>query len=129
MVDLFDYVSSIRAAYRVLKPGGRFIVCNLHPIRMSNPNGWIRQGARRLFYPVDNYTDEGPREFDWWWGRPFVNMHRTLSSYISAFLESGFVLDALREPTPSAEQLAANPGFDDLFRAPNFIIYELRKPA
>ena len=128
MVDIFDYVSSINAAYRVLKPGGRFIVCNVHPIRMSNPSGWIRQGSRKLFYPVDNYTYEGPREFDWW-GRSFVNMHRTLSSYVSAFLEAGFVLEALREPTPSAEQLAAHPEFDGEFRAPNFIIYELRKPA
>ena len=128
MVDIFDYVNSIKAAYRVLKPGGRFIVCNVHPIRMSNPSGWIRQGATKLFYSVDNYTHEGPREFDWW-DRPFINVHRTLSSYISAFLETGFVLEGLREPTPSPNQLAAHPEFEDEFRVPNFIIYELRKPA
>ena len=55
-------------------------------------------------------------------------MHRTLSSYMSAFLETGFVLERLDEPVPTEEQLAANPTFDDEYRAPNFIIYELRKP-
>ena len=56
-------------------------------------------------------------------------MHRTLSSYVSAFLKAGFVLDWLREPIPSAEQLATNPNFDDEFRTPNSIIYEMTKPA
>ncbi len=127
MVDLIDYRGSIDAAWRVLKPGGRFVVCNVHPIRMSQ-SGWIKQGDRKLFYPVDDYTLEGPREFNWW-GKPFINMHRTLSSYITAFLDAGFVVEGLHEPTPSEEQLAENPRFDDEFRAPNFIIYELRKPA
>ena len=127
MVDLVDYRGSIDAAWRVLKPGGRFVVCNVHPIRMSQ-SGWITQGDRKLFYPVDDYTLEGPREFNWW-GKPFINMHRTLSSYIMAFLDAGFVVEGLHEPTPSEEQLAENPRFDDEFRAPNFIIYELRKPA
>ncbi len=127
MVDIFDYESSINAAYRVLKPGGRFIVCNIHPMRMCQPNGWMKQGEKKLFYPVDNYTAEGARKFEWWDG-PFVNMHRTLSSYISAFLDSGFILEGISEPTPSAEQLAAHPNFEDEFRVPNFIIYELKKP-
>jgi ubiquinone/menaquinone biosynthesis C-methylase UbiE len=127
MVDLFDYGKSIRAAYRVLKPGGRFVVCNIHPMRMSQPAGWVTQGGRKLFYALDDYTFEGPREFTWW-GKPFINMHRTLSSYVSAFLDAGFVLEGIREPVPSDEQLAANPTFDDEFRAPNFIIYVLRKP-
>ncbi len=127
LVDVLDYRRSIEAAYRVLSPGGKFIVCNVHPMRTSVPAGWISQGGKKLFYPVDNYTQEGPREFTWW-GRSFVNMHRTLSSYVAAFVESGFVLDGLQEPTPSEEQLARNPTFDDEFRAPNFIIYQLRKP-
>ena len=127
LVDLQDYRSAIHAAYRVLRPGGRFVVCNIHPLRSSVPGGWIKQGDNKLFYPVDNYTDEGPREFTWW-GRQFINMHRTLSAYISAFLDAGFTLRALHEPTPSAEELAANPTFDDEYRAPNFIIYVLEKP-
>ena len=127
LVDLLDYRRAIEAAYRVLKPGGKLVLCNVHPMRTAVPYGWVNQGGRKLFYALDNYTNEGPREFDWW-GRNFINMHRTLSSYISAFLEAGFVLERLDEPVPSEEQLAANPTFDDEYRAPNFIIYALRKP-
>lgn len=127
MVDLLDYRQAVRAAHRVLKPGGRFVVCNVHPMRTAIPYGWVNQGGRKLFYALDNYTDEGPREFPWW-GRNFVNMHRTLSSYVSAFIDAGFVLERLAEPVPSEEQLAANPTFDDEYRAPNFIIYALKKP-
>ncbi|MYA61757.1 MAG: methyltransferase domain-containing protein, partial [Dehalococcoidia bacterium] len=97
MVDLLDYRASIEAAYRVLKPGGRFIVCNVHPMRSAVPYGWVNLAGRKLFYAVDDYWDEGPREFPWW-GKNFVNMHRTLSSYVTAFLEAGFVLEGLAEP-------------------------------
>ena len=128
LVDLLDYRGAIKAAYRALRPGGRFVVCNIHPLRSSVPGGWVKQGDRKLFYPVDDYTDEGPREFTWW-GRTFINMHRTLSGYMSAFLDAGFALSALHEPTPSDAELAANPTFDDEYRAPNFIIYVLEKPV
>ena len=128
LVDLQDYRSAINAAFRVLRPGGRFVVCNIHPMRSSVSNGWIKQGDTKLFYPVDSYTDEGPREFTWF-GTTFVNMHRTLSSHIGAFLDAGFTLRALHEPIPSAEELAANPTFDDEYRIPNFIIYVLEKPT
>ena len=130
MIDLFDFRKAIRSAFRVLKPGGRFIVCNIHPMRMAKTNGWIRQGNRKLHYAVDDYTKEGPRlEEISWTGGAFTSMHRTLSSYITAFLDSGFVIEGLMEPTPSAAQLEAHPAFDDEYRVPNFILYDLRKPG
>ena len=127
LVDLLDYDASVAAAYRVLRPGGRFVICNIHPIRSSVP-GWIKRFDHKLFYAVDNYMQEGPRQWPWR-GKPLVNMHRPLSSYIETFLASGFALEALVEPTPSSAQLEANPNFADEIRVPNFIIYVLRKPA
>ena len=127
IVDLLDYRRSIGEAYRVLKPGGRFVVCNVHPMRSADADGWVRKGAK-LFYPLSHYSDEGPREFGWW-GRRFVNKHRTLASYVSAFLQEGFVLRGLDEPTPSADQLAERPDFEDEFDAPNFITFTLEKPG
>ncbi len=128
LVDLLEFHQSLEAAYRVLRPGGRFVVCNVHPMRTAVPYGWIRQGNTKLFYALDTYTDEGPREFEWW-GETFVNMHRSLSTHVSAFLDAGFVLEGLREPTPSAAQLAADPDLADEFRVPNFIIFVLSRPA
>ncbi len=129
LVDLLDYRQAIKEAYRVLRPGGRFTVCNIHPMR-SSVIGWVRQGRRKLFYPVDDYMNEGQREWIWWdKEKPFINIHVPLSRQVSAYLDAGFVLEALREPTPSEVQLEAHPNFDDDFRAPNFIIYVLRKPT
>ena len=127
LVDLLDCRRAIEAAYRVLSPGGRFVVCNIHPMRSADSGGWIRQDEKKLFYPLDRYWEEGARELEWL-GTSIVNMHRTLSSYVSAFLEAGFMLEGICEPTPSKAQLIEHPEFEDEFRAPNFIVYKLKKP-
>ena len=128
LVDLFDFEQSIKEAYNVLKPGGRFIVCKLQSMNTA-ANSWFRdENNKKLHFKLDNYFDEGPREMPFF-GSFVTNFHRMLSSYINCFLKTGFILEGIEEPKPTAEQLAKFPDLDDNMRLPYFIIYLLRKPG
>ena len=60
-------------------------------------------------------------------GVNFTNFHRTLSTYIQSFMEVGFKIEEIIEPTISEDRLALYPELEDELRVPNFIIYSLRK--
>ena len=127
LIDVLNYRSAIQEAFRVLRPGGRFVVCNLAPM-VTAGNGWIRSAdGTKLHFRLDNYLDETAREMPLC-GVVLLNIHRTLSSYINAFIDSGFVLDRIDEPFPSPQQLTTHPANDDILRVPLFIIYHLTKP-
>ena len=122
LVDMPDLVSAVREAYRVLRKGGRFVVCNLQPMSTAG-NCWIKdENGVKLHFRLDNYFDESERAMG-----SVTDFHRTLSTYINTFLEAGFLLDGIREPKPSPEQLERYPEIDDLLRVPHFIIYLLSK--
>ena len=59
LVDLLDYMAAIKAAFRVLKPGGKLVICNVHPMRTAVPYGWVNQGGRKLFYALDKLHRRG----------------------------------------------------------------------
>jgi SAM-dependent methyltransferase len=126
LVDVHDLARALAAAHRVLRPGGRFVVCNLAPM-VTAGNMWVKYGdGTKLHFRLDNYLDETPREMPMC-GTRFHNFHRTLSTYINGFLAAGFVLDGIREPFPNEEQLARDPSNEDILRVPLFIIYLLHK--
>lgn len=127
LVDVPNMGSAVSEAFRVLRRGGRFVVCNLHPMVSANP-GWIRQGKRQIHYPVDRYFDEGERDISLRADMPWTNFHRTLSTQFQTFLGAGFTVEDIREPTPTAEQASRYPVVSDNLRVPEFIIYILRKP-
>lgn len=127
LVDVPDMRSAVSEAFRVLRRGGRFVVCNLHPMVSANP-GWIKQGNRQIHYPVDRYFDEGERNISRLEDMPWTNFHRTLSTQFHTFLGVGFTVEDIREPKPTAEQAARYPVVSDNLRVPEFIIYNLRKP-
>lgn len=125
--DLKDFRTNNREVFRILKPGGRFIVANLHPMR-SAVGGWHRsESGQKLHVILDRYFDEGERCWKMM-GVDFTNFHRTLESYINDFLETGFVLMRIAEPTVSQSTVREFPGMEDELRVPNFIVYNLLKP-
>ena len=128
LVDVPDYESAIGEAFRVLRPKGRLVVCDLQPMT-SAAMGWIRHGFDKLHYKLDDYFDEGERVLRMMPGdHKWTNLHRTLSSYPNAFLEAGFALEGIKEPKPTAEQVARFPYIANNLRVPEFIIYLLSKP-
>jgi SAM-dependent methyltransferase len=126
--DLPDFQANTREVFRVLKPGGRFIICNLHPMR-SAVGGWHRteDGAKQHVLR-DHYFDEAERQWNML-AVEFTNFHRTLSTYVHAYRGSGFAIEEIVEPTLERENLARYPELDDELRVPNFIIFLLNKPA
>ena len=126
LVDIPDMRSAVCEAFRVLRRGGRLVVCNLHPMVSASP-GWIKQGSRKLHYPIDRYFDEGVRNISQREDQPWTNLHRPLSTHIRTFLGAGFAVEDIREPTPTEEQAGGYPFVSDNLRVPEFIIYILHK--
>ncbi len=132
LVDVPDQRSSIREAFRVLKLGARFVVCDLSPMATAwiDEGPWLRDGSgQKLHYVLDHYATEGARRVAFPSGHELTNFHRMLSTTINDFLDAGFELVRIHEPVPSDEQLARVPDNNDLFRVPIFTIYDLVKPT
>jgi SAM-dependent methyltransferase len=125
--DLADFEANTREVHRVLKPGGRFIIANLHPMR-SAVGGWMRgdDGAKSHVI-LDRYFEEGARQLKML-GCDFTNFHRTLSTYLRVYRQAGFTIEEIIEPTLDAETCARIADLDDEFRVPTFIVIVLGKP-
>lgn len=98
--DIDDLDGALANAYRVLRPGGRFVFAILHP---CFPGIEGVSGA----WPADgSYYDER-----WWQADGTLSTlrqqvganHRTLSTYLNKLRRHGFVLEETAEPQPSIE--------------------------
>ncbi len=126
--DLPDFKASNREVARVLRAGGRFVVANIHPMR-SAVGGWRRTASGEKEHVIlDRYFDESERRWTMK-GMEFTNFHRSLATYVNDFLEAGFELAGLVEPTVTEEQAVEWPDLEDEMRVPNFIVYILKKKA
>jgi SAM-dependent methyltransferase len=126
--DLSDFKANNREVFRVLKPRGRFIISNLHPMR-SAVGEWHRtEDGTKNHVILDRYFDEGECRWNMM-AAELTYFHRTLSTYVQAYRESGLAIEGIIEPTVDRENLARYPELDDELRVPNFIIFILNKPA
>jgi hypothetical protein len=119
-------------AFRVLRPGGKFIACTVSPMASawSDHGPWhTDERGVKLHFVLDSYPSEGPRSVLWRSGHEITNFHRMLSTTVNDFLDTGFVLRRLYEPIPNEAQLSRFPENEDLGRVPLFTIFNLEKPA
>ncbi len=131
MIDVRDYQLAFRKIYRVLKPNGRFIWSNTHPVfgRLNAvdfriPRDIVRK-EERIGKLIDRYFDSGAMLISWGKIKPIWQFERTLEEYSKALKNAGFAIVEIREPKPSNETIIDH--FElayDVERYPHFIIFE-----
>ncbi len=125
-------------SYRVLKPGGRLIFSDTHPIyemleRRKRGNlkealfGYIRKGDK--YEVIGNYFAGKIRRSEWFKGYSVKSYRVTLSDIIMPAIRAGFILKNIMEPRPSKALKKVDPEFyKRLDRVPQALILEFYKP-
>jgi 2-polyprenyl-3-methyl-5-hydroxy-6-metoxy-1,4-benzoquinol methylase len=141
IMDVADIDGAFGECSRVLKTQGRFMFSILHPCFATTPTaGWVLDepgdlsDSNRLYYKVDHYWRESAREMNWQVvggdkelpGRN-VDFHRTLSTYVDALSDAGFVVSRVKEPRPQEILIQIDPKFRKNLRIPYFMHIEALK--
>jgi ubiquinone/menaquinone biosynthesis C-methylase UbiE len=107
-----DLPLACRNWYRVLRPGGRLILHETHP--MMNCMDW--QGDPPRLAVLRSYFDKSPEYYDFHikglqYDLPAVEFHKTLADLVNTVVDAGFLLRRMEEP-PGDEH--GRYGFDGL---------------
>ena len=128
--DVDDLDAALRELARVLTIGGRLCIAILHPLATAGDfvddelDGAfvITRDYRESFRFVEAAERDGLT-------MTFHSEHRSFMTYFHALERAGFVVEALREPVPSDELLAAQPGMRRQQRVPWYLHLRARRDA
>lgn len=128
---LSDLSSLFEKIYECLVPNGRFVFSVEHPIftapltpswdrddNADGPKSWM----------LNSYAEEGPRVRDWL-AKGVRKQHRTIDTYVSLLLKTGFVITALKEWMPTREYIEAHPEWVGERSRPLFLLLAAQVPA
>ncbi len=126
-----DFAGIVGSVARWLRQGGSFVFSVEHPIctaQKADPT-WLRDGAgERLCWPVDDYSDEGEREFAWY-VPGVIKYHRTISTLLNTVTQNGLVVTEVMEPTASEATIHRLPEYASSRRVPPFLVVKSSKPT
>lgn len=104
LMDIPELEAVLLSVHRVLKQGGAFIFCILHPCFESpfdahNPPHEVDDRGNAIAIRVTKYGAEGK----WYSGSTGMrgtlgSIHRTLSTYLNSLIGAGFTITELDEP-------------------------------
>jgi len=131
LMDVEDYQGAVDQLWRVLLPGGTFLMSITHPCFSAPTSEWVRtEFGEPRYFAVDRYFDRAawddfitPR-----FRRPVLRRHQPLQDFVRPLLERGFLLRDFREPSATAEHLRRSERLRYLTRVPYFLFMCWQKP-
>ncbi|KAJ5601870.1 hypothetical protein N7510_011404 [Penicillium lagena] len=80
------------------------------------------KGTAYPVWPLNSYCEEGLRETSWLGSEGVRKYHRTIETYVTLLLESGFVVTGLKEWAPAKEDVALRPEWAKERHRPYFLL-------
>lgn len=121
-----DLVGLFERVHRSLRPDGVFVFSAEHPIFTAPTNPAMIETPDGMAWPLNEYGVEGERIRSW-----LVDgvrkQHRTVATWVNTAISAGFVIERMIEFAPSADDLAANPGWKVDQDRPPFLILAMRR--
>jgi len=129
LMDVDDLPGAVTESARVLQPGGRFAMAVTHPI---NDAGRFESQEPDARFVIDG-TYFGKRRWEDRVERDGLRMHflgwaYPLEAYAAALEQNGLLIEAIREPAPSAALARRLPGYDRWRRVPLFLHLRAVRP-
>lgn len=119
--DIGDMRGAVAEVGRVLTPAGKFCIAIAHPLRSA---GGFEDKQASSRFTVQSYFETRA----WRWSSQHTGLrvtlpgiHRPLEAYAAALAEAGFAIEAMREPRPTADQVAKHDASARWLRLPCFL--------
>jgi SAM-dependent methyltransferase len=112
----------LKAVHHALCDQERFVFSVEHPIFTASRSAqWLPQTDGMKTWPVDSYSNEGPRTTDWL-AKGFTKQHRKFSTVINSVINAGFVVERIEEWGPTPDQIATRPDLAEERDRPLFLL-------
>ncbi len=126
LMSIADARSAVREAARVLRGGGLAVFAVLHPLvtcgRMGDDGDLRVSDYGKCSLPAPRLVQRSVL-------LTYEHFHRPVGTYLTWSIDAGLTLEAVVEPVPGAEQIAAHPRFRRWEGVPNMLLWTARRRA
>lgn len=126
-----DFTKLIQTIYKLLNANGQLLFSQEHPIstaRNNSKTNFIKdKEGNYQAYTLTNYMASGKRE-GFWFVDGVIHYHRPISELLTTLITTGFIIEAIVEPTPEDWALHVRGDLHKEFVKPSFLIIKAKKP-